>query len=643
MPGATARIEPEFAPACPAPAHEAFDQPAPFNAPPDCLPVEPIAAAPVEAPAFAPGPEAPPAPPRRRFELKKAFFAIFGTHLSKSGFRIRLTATAFGALYLLFVGRLAYLGTKPDPESLRREASQAVSAARPEITDRNGQLLAMDVKVMSVFADPREIIDKDEATEEITAILPDLNAHDLRARLGARKGFVWIKRDISPAQQQAIFRLGLPGVGFLPENKRVYPNGPLAAHVLGFTNPDNQGIAGIEKYLDGQGLSDLHDAGFKLTQENLAPVALSLDMRATHAVRDELVQAMQRFSAKAAAAAIMDVNTGEVLAETSLPDYDPSNPVDALKPDAINQLTVGVHEMGSTFKALTLAMALESGKATLNTRVDVSNPLRAGHNLIHDFEPQHRPLSLPEIFTYSSNIGSAKLALSVGVENHKAFLRKMGQLTRMRTELPENSAPIVPRNWSEVSTMTIAFGHGLAVAPLQAMMAVAALVNGGYLITPTFLRRPDGFDKTSEQQVVRPETSESLRYILRLNAIVGTAKKANIPGYFVGGKTGTADKVVNGRYAKHKVFTTFMAVVPADKPRYLFMTVMDEPKGLKEDGGWDTAAYNSGYVTGRLIERVTPLLGLAPRLNLPTEPFPLLARMGYGFANAPPITGPGDH
>ncbi|WP_439329676.1 peptidoglycan D,D-transpeptidase FtsI family protein, partial [Candidatus Rhodoblastus alkanivorans] len=584
-----------------------------------------------------------PPPPRRRFNLKKALRAIFGTHMSKSRFRIRLTALAFSGLFLLFVGRLAYLGTKPDPESLRREASEAISAARPEIVDRNGELLAMDVKVMSVFAEPRNIIDKDEATELITAILPDLNARELRAKLGSRKGFVWVKRAVTPAQQQAIFRLGLPGVGFLPENKRIYPNGPLAAHALGFTNSDNQGIAGIEKYIDGQGLSDLHDAGFKLTPDNLKPISLSLDMRATHALRDELEQAMQRFSAKAAAAAILDVNTGEVVAEASLPDYDPSNPVDALKPGAINQLTVGVHEMGSTFKALTLAMALDSGKATLNTRVDVSNPLRAGHNYIHDFEPQHHPLTLPEIFTYSSNIGSAKLALMVGVEGHQAFLRKMGQLTRMRTELPENAEPILPRHWSDISTMTIAFGHGLAVAPLQAMMAVGALVNGGYLITPTFLKRPPGFSKTSEPRVVKPETSEALRYILRLNAVIGTAKKANIPGYFVGGKTGTAEKVVNGRYSKHLVFTTFMAVVPADKPRYLFMTVMDEPKGLKQDGNWNTAAYNSGYVTGRLIERVTPLLGLAPRLKLPTEPFPLLARMGYGFANAPPITGAGDH
>ncbi len=216
------------------------------------------------------------------------------------------------------------------PSSIRsrREASEAISAARPELVDRNGEVLATDIKVMSVFAEPRNIIDKDEATELITAVLPDVNASELRAKLGSRKGFVWIKRGVTPQQQQEIFRLGLPGVGFLPENKRVYPNGPLGAHVLGFTNSDNNGIAGIEKYLDGQGLSDLHDAGFNLAPENLKPVALSLDMRATHALRDELVHGMERFQAKAAAAAIMDVNTGEVIAEASLPDYDPNNPSD---------------------------------------------------------------------------------------------------------------------------------------------------------------------------------------------------------------------------------------------------------------------------------------------------------------------------
>ena len=589
--------------------------------------------------------EASPAPPPRKRAFggfKNSLRDMFSTHVSKSPLRIRLVAAVFSALFLLFIGRLAYLGLKPDPHSDRREASDAVSAARPNLVDRNGEVLAQDIKVMSVFAEPRRIIDKDEATELVTAILPDVNARELREKLGSRKGFVWIKREVTPEQQQAIFRLGLPGVGFMPENKRIYPNGPLGAHVLGFTNSDNNGIAGIEKYVDGQGLADLHGAGFNLTPENLTPIALSLDMRATHAVRDELVHAMERFSAKAAAAAILDVNTGEVIAEASLPDYDPNNPTDALKSNNINRLTVGVYEMGSTFKALSIAMALDSNKVNLNTRIDARGPLAAGRSFIHDYHPEGHPLTVPEVFTYSSNVGTARMALMVGIEGHKAFLRKMGQMDRMRTELPENAEPIVPRNWSLVSTMTIAFGHGLAVAPLQAMMAVGALLNGGYMIVPTFLKRPAEFDKTAMTRVVRPETSESLRYIMRLNAEIGTAKKANIPGYFVGGKTGTAEKVINGHYNKNKLFTTFMAVVPADKPRYLFMTVMDEPQGLAQDGHFATAAYNSGYVTGRLIERVSPLLGLEPRIELPTTPFPLLARMGYAFANTPRSPG-GEH
>jgi cell division protein FtsI (penicillin-binding protein 3) len=623
-----------------------YSAPEPAPEMPPAEPMTPEYAQPAAAgipPEPAPAPTPAPKKPRRPFELKKTLRDIFSTHPSKSSSRIRITAVAFGALFLVFVGRLAYFGAKPEQHSIRREASEAISAARPELVDRNGEVLATDIKVMSVFAEPRNIIDKDEATELITAVLPDVNASELRAKLGSRKGFIWIKRGVTPQQQQEIFRLGLPGVGFVPENKRVYPNGPLGAHVLGFTNSDNNGIAGIEKYIDGQGLSDLHDAGFNLAPENLKPIALSLDMRATHALRDELVHGMERFQAKAAAAAIIEVNTGEVIAEASLPDYDPNNPTDALKPNNINRLTVGVYEMGSTFKALTIAMALDSGKVNLNSRIDARGALRAGHSFIHDYHPENRALSVPEVFTYSSNVGTARMALMVGVNGHKAFLHKMGQTDRMRTELAESAEPIVPRNWSEVSTMTIAFGHGLAVAPLQAMMAVAALVNGGYLITPTFLKRPADFDKESAPRVVRPETSEALRYILRLNAEIGTAKKANVPGYFVGGKTGTAEKVIGGHYSKTKLFTTFMAIVPADKPRYLLMTVMDEPQGLAQDGHYATAAYNSGYITGRLIERVIPLLGLEPRLDLPTQPFPLLAKLGYGFANTPARPSAGDH
>ena len=242
-------------------------------------------------------------------------------------------------------------------------------------------------------------------------------------------------------------------------------------------------------------------------------------------------------------------------------------------------------------------------------------------------------LTVPEVFKFSSNIGTARMAMMVGVEGHKAFLRKMGQLDRLQTELPESAMPIVPRNWSELNTITIAFGQGLNVAPLQAMMAVGALANGGYMIKPTFLKRDTDDVRQEAQRIVRPETSESLRYLMRLNAVDGSAKKVNLPGYFAGGKTGTADKIVHGHYAKDKVFTTFMSIVPADKPRYLFLVLMDEPQAVEGTYGYHTAAWNSGEVCGKIMERVAPLLNMPPNLNLPTQPFPFVARLGIGLDN----------
>ena len=581
-------------------------------------------------------PRQPKAPrPSLRARLAQSTTDLLRTRIDKSTWRIRLVAVGFACIFGVIGGKLVYLGSKPEPQSLRRAASEAVSRPRPEILDRNGEVLATDIKVMSVFAEPRRIIDKDEAVELLTAVLPDVNAKELRERLGSRKGFVWVKRGIKPKEQEEIFRLGLPGVGFLPENKRVYPNGPVAAHVLGFTNVDNIGIAGMEKHIDGMGLSDLTMAGFRLDPADLKPVQLSLDLRVTHAIRDELIKGIDRYKAKAGAAAILDVNTGEIVALASLPDYDPNNPVDALEPIRINRMNVGVYEMGSTFKAISIAMALEANKVNLNSRVDARESLRYGKFTIHDFHAQHRVLTVPEVFTYSSNIGTARMALMVGVEGHKAFLRKMGQLDRLRTELPESAEPLVPRRWGELNTITIAFGQGLNVAPLQAMMAVGALSNGGQLINPTFLKRSEEEARANAPQVVRPEVSEALRYLMRLNAEKGSARTVDIRGYYVGGKTGTADKIIRGRYAKDRVFTTFMAIAPADKPRYLFLTLMDEPQALPETQGYRTAAWNSGAVTGKIIERVANMLNLPPRLDLPTQPFPLLAKLGYGYANIP--------
>jgi cell division protein FtsI (penicillin-binding protein 3) len=586
----------------------------------------------IETEAAAPQ-DAPPPPVGAR--LRAMARRVFSMESDRRGGRIRLVALAFCAVYATIGGKLVYFGFKGEPpQTIKRAASDEISAARPDLVDRNGEVLATDIRTVSIFAEPRRLIDKDEAVELLTAVLPDINARELRERIGSRKRFVWVKREVTPKQQQEVHRLGLPGIGFMPENKRVYPNGPLGAHVLGFANIDNIGIAGIEKYIDGQGLADLHGAGFNLSSQDMKPVALSLDLKATHALRDELQKGVTKFRAKAGAAAILDVNTGEVVALASLPDYDPNNPSDALDPMRINRLAVGVYEMGSTFKALTLAMALDAPKVNLNSRIDARGALRYGRFKINDYHAQNRALTVPEVFTYSSNIGTARMALMVGVEGHKAFLRKVGQLDRMRTELPESAEPIVPKNWGELNTMTIAFGHGLAVAPLQAMMAVGALTNGGYLITPTFLKRNEEDAKKNAPRVIRPETSEAMRYLMRLNAEIGSAKNVNIAGYYAGGKTGTAEKVINGRYSKEKLFTTFMAIAPADKPKYLYLTVMDEPQGLPETHGYRTAAWNSGAVTGKIVERTGPLLGLPPRFELPDKPFPLLARLGYGLQTA---------
>jgi len=579
-------------------------------------------------------PEPSDAPPRRAGLIMRAGALVrrlFAARLDKSGGRIRFIALAMLAAYVGIGVKLVVLGVSHDPpQTLKVAADQAVSGARPDLLDRNGEILATDVKTMSVFAEPRRIIDKDEAVELITAVLPDVDAKELRERLGSKKGFVWVKRQVTAKEQQEIFRLGLPGVGFLPENKRVYPNGPLGAHVIGFVDTDNIGIAGMEKYLDQQSLTDPHVAGFNVDPQKLKPVRLSIDIKATHALRDELAAGLERFRAKAAAGAILDVDTGEVIALESLPDFDPNDPGDFKDPERINRLNVGVYEMGSTFKALSIAMALDDGKVTLNSHIDARESLRYGHFTIHDFEATHRVLSVPEVFTHSSNIGAARMALMVGVEGHQAFLRKMGQLDRLRTELPEGADPLVPKHWGELNTMTIAFGQGLNVAPLQAMMAVAALVNGGNLITPTFLPRTADAALALSRPVISAQTSESLRYLMRSNATHGSARFANIPGYYVGGKTGTADKIVHGRYSQDRVFTTFMAITPSDKPKYLYLVMYDEPQALPEDGGFHTAAHNAGRTTGELIERVEPLEGVPPADHFPDLPFPILARLGLG-------------
>ncbi|WP_257169379.1 penicillin-binding protein 2 [Bradyrhizobium sp. SRS-191] len=572
-----------------------------------------------------PRPHVKPQEPWRQRLVRTLLYGRDVDRTAKARARIGLAIIAFAAVYAIIGGRLVMFAAGSDGPSARRSAQQdAIATARPDIVDRNGAVLATDVKTPSLFAEPRRLIDKDEAIELLTATLPDLDTNEVRERMMSRKGFVWLKREMTPKQQQDIHRLGLPGVGFLRENKRVYPTGNEVAHLIGLVNIDNQGIAGMEKWLDNQGLADLHRAGFA-TDRLQKPVELSVDLRVEHALRDELLKAKEKFKTKAASGLVVNVRTGEIIAMVSLPDFDPNNPKEAHDPDRINRLTTGVYEMGSTFKAFTLAMALDTGKYDLNSLWDARGPLHYGKFAIHDDEPKGRFLTMKEVFTFSSNVGAARIALTQGVEGHKAFLRKMGQFDRLRTELPESASPILPKRWAELNTVTIAFGHGMAVAPLQGVMGVSALVNGGYLIPPTFMKRTEAEAMQVAKRVIKPETSEKMRYLMRLNAEIGTARKADVKGYYIGGKTGTAEKVINGRYAKKKVLTLFTAVIPADKPKYQLLIMLDEPQALKETYGFITSGWNAVPTAGNVISRIGPLLGIEPRFDLPPSDRQILA------------------
>src|SRR5690349_14100287 len=539
--------------------------------------------------------------------------------------RVGLAMLAFTSVYLLIGGRLVMFAIGADAHSARRAAAQEVVAtARPDIVDRNGTILSTDVKAASLFGEPRRIIDKDEAIELLSATVPDLDEAEARTRLSSRKGFVWLKREISPKQQQNIHKLGIPGIGFLRENKRVYPTGAEVAHLIGLVNIDNQGIAGMEKWLDSNGLADLHRAGFA-TDRLQKPVELSVDLRVEHALRDELMKAKDKYKAKAASGLVSNVRTGEIVALVSLPDFDPNNPKEAHDPDRINRLTTGVYEMGSTFKALTLAMALDSGKASLNSLYDARGALHFGKFAIHDTHPLGRSITLAEVFTFSSNVGAARIAMAQGVEAHKTFLKKLGQMDRLRTELPESASPIVPKRWSELNTITISFGHGIAVAPLQAVMGINACINGGLLIPPTFLKRSEEEARAIAKKVLRTEASDKMRYLMRLNAEIGTAKQADVKGYYIGGKTGTAEKVVNGRYSKKQVLNSFTAILPADNPQYQLLVMLDEPKALPETHGFITSGWNAVPAGGKIIARIGPLLGVEPRFDLPPSDRLILA------------------
>ncbi|MCG8270900.1 penicillin-binding protein 2 [Aquamicrobium sp. NLF2-7] len=526
--------------------------------------------------------------------------------------RVIMTMAVFFGIYATIGGRLVYLGFQ-DPVPSGAPASR-VTASRPDIIDRNGEVLATDIKTSSLFAEPRHIVDADEAIEKLATVLPNLDYEQTYNKLKSGAGFVWLQRQLTPRQQSEIMQLGIPGIGFRTETRRFYPAGATTAYIVGLTNIDNQGISGLEKYIDGQGLADLQQSGLALPKD-LAPVRLSVDLRVQHIVHDEISSAMERFRAIAAGAVVLNAKTGEVVAMASVPDFDPNNPVNAQDKDRLNRMSAGLYEMGSTVKSFTTAMALDSGKANLNSTFDATRPITIGRQTIRDFHGKGRVLTLPEVFIYSSNIGSAREADIVGIEGHREFLHRLGILERMKTELPEVARPVEPKVWKKVHSITASFGHGFTTTPLQTAVGAAALMNGGHLMNPTFLARTAEEAMAGATRVVSEKTSADMRYLYNLNATApgGSGRRATVPGYRVGGKTGTAEKVVNGRYVSGKRFNAFLAAFPMDDPQYIVLSVIDEPQALPGQGA--TAGFNAAPIVSNIIRRSAALLGVEPEFG----------------------------
>ncbi|WP_037087435.1 peptidoglycan D,D-transpeptidase FtsI family protein [Neorhizobium vignae] len=527
--------------------------------------------------------------------------------------RVGLLIAGFTVFYCVIGGRLMQYGVAQPLTTSSILPADRLLASRPDLVDRNGAVLATDIRTVSLFAEPNKIIDADEVIEKLSTVLNDLDVKGTYSKLTSNSRFQWLRRQLTPKQQSQILALGIPGIGFRPEKRRFYPGGPTAAHVVGYVNIDNRGVAGMERYVDNQGLADLAAVGMTSSQP-LEPVKLSIDLRVQSIVRDVVTEAISKYNSIGAGAVVLDVHTGEIVAMASAPDFDPNNPVEGGEEGWFNRMSNGTFEMGSTFKSFTIAMGLDSGRVNLQSTFDARFPIRIGGFTIKDFHGKGRVLSVPEIFQYSSNIGTAKIADTVGIEGHKDFLTKLGLLTKMHTELPEVASPSQPREWKKINSITISFGHGVSTTPLQTAVAGAALVNGGKYIPPTFLPRNRAEADKVATQVLKPSTSKDMRFLFEWNGVNGSGRNARVAGFNVGGKTGTADKVVNGRYAHDKNFNAFLAAFPMDNPQYVVLTFCDEPKTDKGNGA-ALAATSAAPMVKEIITRSAPILGVKPKFG----------------------------
>ena len=517
--------------------------------------------------------------------------------------RLLVGAALFALAFVAIAGRLVDVTLLEDGIEPRMAGEQRAIAApvaeRADIVDRNGVVLATSLSTASLFANPHQIKDVDEAARELVATLPGMSLPELKAKLGADKTFVWQQRNLAPRQQLDVTRLGITGLYFQADERRVYPLGALTSHIVGFTDIDNKGLGGIEQSFDDVLAGGRH------------PVQLSIDVRIQQILREELQRGIDDFTGIGGAGIVLDAQTGEILALVSLPDFDP-NQVAAASPDQrFNRATLGTYEMGSTFKTLNTAMALDSGKVRMTDTFDAAHTISIGRYTIHDFEPMRRALTVPEIFMYSSNIGAARMAILVGIDTQKAFMAKFGMLRPVSLELPELGKPQYPADWRPINSMTIAYGQGIAVSAVHVVSALAALVNGGVMRPATLIKRaPD--EVSDGQRVISASTSQKMRELLRLVVQVGTGKSAEAPGYLVGGKTGTAQKQKGRGYAPNARLSSFLGAFPMNAPRYVVFAMVDEPKPNARSYGFATGGWVAAPVVSRVVQRMAPMLGIVP-------------------------------
>lgn len=588
--------------------------------------------APRTAPRTAPRSRGPaPAPARSVWPIRQGVAPAQGARLA-----VFACLMSFG--FIAVAIQLVRLGMYPLPVTRMVVAEAPRAASRPDIVDRRGRILASDISVYGLYADPAYLHNADDAAEAVAGALKIADVRGLRERLASARrrfkasdknkhGFVWVARGLTPREADAVYTLGLPGFSLQPEPGRVYPAGSAASHILGHTNVDNQGLAGVEKYIDAAPQVVSEGGG-------LAPrptVRLSTDLGVQHVVEEELKAAIEAYKAKSALGLVLDARSGEVLAMASLPDYDPNHREQALVQGRQNRFLSDSYELGSVFKAFTIAMGLDYGVITEHTRYDVMTPLQYGHRELRDKHAHNRYETVEEIFVHSSNTGAARIGLDVGGVRQKEFLERLGLLKPLTTEIGASAEPKSPKVWREINTATIAYGHGVAVPPLRFAAAAAALVNGGWLVEPTFLPRSQKEARAGAKRVLKAETSAIMRRLMRVNVENGTGKLAAAPGYSVGGKTGTAVKLENGRYGAN-VLTTFVAAFPMDEPQYVVMVTLDEPEATEAAHKRTEAAWNAAPVAGAVIRR------LAPMLNVPPTPAALAGAPLHGVTAAATAT-----